>query len=45
MNGQLDRLLEFAELPNTVLQIAPFEMGERRSFANLVASRGPSPPS
>lgn len=28
MNGQLDRLLKFAELPNTVLQIAPFEMGE-----------------
>ncbi|MEE1748859.1 MULTISPECIES: helix-turn-helix domain-containing protein [unclassified Streptomyces] len=32
MAGQLDRLLEFAELPNTVLQIAPFGMGERRPF-------------
>ncbi|MFJ7195751.1 MULTISPECIES: helix-turn-helix domain-containing protein [unclassified Streptomyces] len=32
MAAQLDRLLEFAELPNTVLQIAPFEMGERRTF-------------
>ncbi|SCF92164.1 helix-turn-helix transcriptional regulator [Streptomyces sp. Ncost-T10-10d] len=32
MNAQLDRLLEFAELPNTVLQIAPYEMGERRPF-------------
>ncbi|WP_405990620.1 Scr1 family TA system antitoxin-like transcriptional regulator [Streptomyces sp. NBC_00986] len=32
MNAQLDRLLEFAELPNTVLQIAPFAMGERRPF-------------
>ncbi|MFD7615652.1 helix-turn-helix domain-containing protein [Streptomyces sp. NPDC059802] len=32
MRAQLDRLLEFAELPNTVLQIAPYDMGERRSF-------------
>ncbi|MEE1773503.1 helix-turn-helix transcriptional regulator [Streptomyces sp. JV185] len=32
MNAQLDRLLEFAELPNTVLQIAPYDMGERRPF-------------
>ncbi|MFF1644845.1 helix-turn-helix domain-containing protein [Streptomyces sp. NPDC058240] len=32
MGAQLDRLLEFAELPNTVLQIAPYEMGERRPF-------------
>lgn len=32
MNGQLARLLEFAELPNTVLQIVPFSMGERRPF-------------
>ncbi|MEV6119723.1 helix-turn-helix transcriptional regulator [Streptomyces sp. NPDC052077] len=30
MSGQLDHLLEFASLPNTVLQVAPFEMGERR---------------
>lgn len=32
MRAQLDRLLEFAERPNTVLQVAPFEMGERRPF-------------
>ncbi|KPI30516.1 transcriptional regulator, XRE family [Actinobacteria bacterium OK074] len=31
-NAQLDRLLEFAELPNTVLQVAPFTMGEHRPF-------------
>ncbi|MFG3100388.1 Scr1 family TA system antitoxin-like transcriptional regulator [Streptomyces sp. NPDC048182] len=31
MGAQLDQLLKFAALPNTVLQIAPFEMGERRS--------------
>ncbi|QZZ32839.1 helix-turn-helix transcriptional regulator [Streptomyces sp. ST1015] len=30
MNGQLDHLLEFAALPNTQLQIAPFSMGELR---------------
>lgn len=32
MRDQFTRLLEFAELPNAVLQIAPFEMGERRPF-------------
>ncbi|QRV45378.1 helix-turn-helix transcriptional regulator [Streptomyces californicus] len=32
MNAQLDRLIEFAELPNTVLQVAPYEIGERRTF-------------
>lgn len=32
MEAQLARLIEFAELPNTVLQIAPFDMGERRPF-------------
>ncbi|MFG3349240.1 helix-turn-helix domain-containing protein [Streptomyces sp. NPDC048018] len=32
MGAQLDRLLEFAELPNTVLQIAPFEIGEQRAL-------------
>ncbi|MFG2748690.1 helix-turn-helix domain-containing protein [Streptomyces xanthophaeus] len=32
MRDQFTRLLEFAELPNTVLQIAPFDMGERRPF-------------
>ncbi|MCX4846910.1 helix-turn-helix transcriptional regulator [Streptomyces sp. NBC_00893] len=32
MASQLDRLLDFAELPNTVLQIAPYGMGERRTF-------------
>ncbi|MFM9698991.1 helix-turn-helix domain-containing protein [Streptomyces europaeiscabiei] len=32
MNAQLERLVEFAELPNTVLQVAPFSMGARRPF-------------
>ncbi|MEE1803768.1 helix-turn-helix transcriptional regulator [Streptomyces sp. JV176] len=32
MKAQLTRLVEFAELPNTVLQIAPFAMGARRPF-------------
>lgn len=32
MAAQLDGLLEFAELPNAVLQIAPFDLGERRAF-------------
>lgn len=33
MDGQLARLVEFAELPNTVLQIAPFDMGVRRPLS------------
>ncbi|MFJ6724339.1 Scr1 family TA system antitoxin-like transcriptional regulator [Streptomyces sp. NPDC091281] len=32
MTAQLDRLSEFAARPHTVLQIAPFDMGERRTF-------------
>ncbi|MEU5733259.1 MULTISPECIES: helix-turn-helix transcriptional regulator [Streptomyces] len=32
MDAQLARLAEFAELPNTVLQVAPFTMGARRPF-------------
>ncbi|GAA3162066.1 MULTISPECIES: helix-turn-helix domain-containing protein [Streptomyces] len=32
MEGQLDRLIEFADRPNTVLQVAPFTIGERRTF-------------
>ncbi|AJC57806.1 putative DNA-binding protein [Streptomyces sp. 769] len=32
MRAQLDRLVAFAELPNTVLQIAPYDIGERRPF-------------
>lgn len=32
MDAQLWRLVEFAELPNTVLQVAPFDMGTRRPF-------------
>lgn len=32
MKAQFEHLLEFAELPNTVLQIAPFDMGELRPF-------------
>ncbi|MFF8805756.1 helix-turn-helix domain-containing protein [Streptomyces omiyaensis] len=30
MAAQLDRLVEFAERPNTVVQVAPFSIGERR---------------
>ncbi|KUH38357.1 MULTISPECIES: helix-turn-helix domain-containing protein [Streptomyces] len=33
MDAQCARLLQFAELPNTVLQVAPFTMGERRPFS------------
>ncbi|WP_323449423.1 helix-turn-helix domain-containing protein [Streptomyces yaizuensis] len=36
MEEQLRRLTEFAALPNTVLQIAPYTMGERRPFNRLV---------
>nr|WP_309505771.1 DUF5753 domain-containing protein [Streptomyces sp. LP05-1] len=32
MRKQYDRLLEFAALPNTVLQVAPFGMGADRPF-------------
>ncbi|GGQ15921.1 helix-turn-helix domain-containing protein [Streptomyces roseolilacinus] len=32
MEEQFERLIEFAEQPNTVLQIAPFDMGARRPF-------------
>lgn len=32
MADQLDRLGEFAELPSTVLQVAPYDLGERRTF-------------
>ncbi|MEV7833157.1 helix-turn-helix transcriptional regulator [Streptomyces subrutilus] len=32
MDAQLASLIDFAELPNTVLQVAPFDMGERRPF-------------
>ncbi|MFH9738659.1 helix-turn-helix transcriptional regulator [Streptomyces roseolus] len=32
MAAQLDRLVEFAGYPYTVLQVAPFAIGERRSF-------------
>jgi transcriptional regulator with XRE-family HTH domain len=32
MDAQFQRLIDFAELPNTVLQIAPFSMGARRPF-------------
>lgn len=30
MDAQLTRLVEFSELPNTVLQVAPFDIGVRR---------------
>ncbi|MEV0916355.1 helix-turn-helix transcriptional regulator [Streptomyces sp. NPDC049967] len=32
MDAQLARLIEFAALPNTLLQVAPYEIGERRPF-------------
>ncbi|KIE26337.1 DNA-binding protein [Streptomyces sp. MUSC 125] len=32
MDAQLESLVEFAARPNTVLQVAPFEIGERRPF-------------
>ncbi|MFK8908751.1 Scr1 family TA system antitoxin-like transcriptional regulator [Streptomyces sp. YS-3] len=33
MAAQFDRLLEFAAMPNTLLQVAPFSMGARRPFS------------
>ncbi|MEU6391992.1 helix-turn-helix transcriptional regulator [Streptomyces sp. NPDC046939] len=33
MDAQFKRLVEFADLPNTVVQIAPFDMGARRPFS------------
>ncbi|MER5559617.1 helix-turn-helix transcriptional regulator [Streptomyces sp. NPDC002506] len=32
MEAQFDRLIALAELPTTVLQVAPYELGERRAF-------------
>ncbi|GAA3391852.1 helix-turn-helix transcriptional regulator [Streptomyces roseoviridis] len=32
MGDQLDRLVELAQLPFTVVQVAPFHIGERRTF-------------
>ncbi len=32
MDAQLARLVEFAHLPNTVFQVVPFAVGERRPF-------------
>lgn len=32
MGAQLDKLVAFAELPSTVFQVAPFDLGERRAF-------------
>ncbi|MGW1615409.1 helix-turn-helix domain-containing protein [Streptomyces sp. NPDC002285] len=32
MEAQLARLAEFADQPNTVLQVAPYDMGARRTF-------------
>ncbi|MEU5979619.1 helix-turn-helix transcriptional regulator [Streptomyces sp. NPDC047315] len=36
MDGQLQRLIEFAELPNNALHIAPYAMGESRPFDRAV---------
>ncbi|MVO90061.1 helix-turn-helix domain-containing protein [Streptomyces sp. p1417] len=33
IEAQFTRLLDFTELPNTVLQVAPFSMGARRPFS------------
>ncbi|MGX1635021.1 helix-turn-helix domain-containing protein [Streptomyces albidoflavus] len=33
MDAQFNRLIEFAEMPNTVLQVAPFDIGVRRPMA------------
>ncbi|MET9915879.1 helix-turn-helix transcriptional regulator [Streptomyces sp. NPDC006435] len=32
MKEQLDQLVAFAELPSTLVQVAPFDLGERRAF-------------
>ncbi|MFD3995976.1 helix-turn-helix transcriptional regulator [Streptomyces sp. NPDC058548] len=32
MDAQLERLVEFADRPTTLLQLAPFSIGERRAF-------------
>ncbi|MFJ8658765.1 helix-turn-helix domain-containing protein [Streptomyces sp. NPDC093795] len=37
MDAQLQQLVDFAERPHTMLQVAPFSIGERRPF-NLPAS-------
>ncbi len=33
MQAQLDRLIDFAEQPNTAIQVVPFSMGEHRPFS------------
>ncbi|KJS52299.1 hypothetical protein VM98_32340 [Streptomyces rubellomurinus subsp. indigoferus] len=33
MRGQLDRLVELSERPRTIVQVAPFSLGERRTLA------------
>ncbi|MEU7267704.1 helix-turn-helix domain-containing protein [Streptomyces koyangensis] len=32
MNAQLEHLMEFADRPNTMVQVAPFDLGARRPF-------------
>ncbi|WP_411101413.1 helix-turn-helix domain-containing protein [Streptomyces sp. cmx-4-9] len=42
MAAQRDRLVRFAELPSTVVQVAPYDLGERRAFdlpVNLLTLR------
>ncbi|MFF3626417.1 helix-turn-helix domain-containing protein [Streptomyces sp. NPDC002164] len=36
MDAQLQHLIEFAAQPNTMLQLAPFSLGEQRPFTRLV---------
>ncbi|WP_202462221.1 helix-turn-helix transcriptional regulator [Streptomyces sp. SID8374] len=33
MKAQFDHLIDFAELPNTILQVVPFALGEQRPFS------------
>jgi hypothetical protein len=44
MAAQLDKLVAFAELPSTVLQIAPFDLGERRGVVPVRDSKDPEGP-
>ncbi|MFJ3846797.1 helix-turn-helix domain-containing protein [Streptomyces albidoflavus] len=36
MDRQLEHLVEFSRMPNTVIQVAPFEIGERRTLSRPV---------
>ncbi|RZE93463.1 helix-turn-helix domain-containing protein [Streptomyces albidoflavus] len=36
MDRQLEHLVEFSRMPNTVIQVAPFDIGERRTLSRPV---------